>query len=78
MRGRVFGTLTASAFVAMPIGVLLAGFLLERLGVRWMLVTVGCCYLLVTLTLLINPALRDMEQVSSVDEERLSAVIEHE
>ncbi len=61
MRGRVFGTLTAGAYVAMPVGVLLAGYLLEKINLHWTLIAVGSCYLLATLSLLINPALRDME-----------------
>lgn len=61
MRGRVFGTITASAFVAMPLGVLVAGYLLDLAGLRPVLLAVGACYLLTTLTLLFNPALRAMD-----------------
>jgi MFS family permease len=42
LRGRVFGIVSAGAFAALPLGVLLAG------------------YLLVTLSLLVNPAIREM------------------
>ncbi len=59
-RGRVLGTLTAGAFVAIPLGVLLAGYALQGLGIRVTVAGVAACYLVVTLSLLVNPAIREM------------------
>ena len=61
MRGRVFGAMTAAAYVAMPLGALIAGPLLVGLGLRLTLLTVGGCYLIATLSMLLNPVLREME-----------------
>ncbi len=59
-RGRVLGTLTAGAFVAIPLGVLLAGYALQGLGIRVTVAGVAACYLVVTLSLLVNSAIREM------------------
>lgn len=62
MRGRVFGTMTAGAYLAVPLGMLLAGYMVEWLGVRTTLLLQAACYLIITLSLLINPALREMNK----------------
>ena len=62
MRGRVFGTMTAGAYLAVPLGMLLAGYMVEWKGVRMTLLAQAIVYLIVTLTLLINPALREMNK----------------
>ncbi|HEY0605378.1 MAG TPA: MFS transporter, partial [Herpetosiphonaceae bacterium] len=62
MRARVFGTITAGAFLAMPLGVLLTGYALEWVGLRPVLLALGSLYLITTLSLLINPALREMDR----------------
>ena len=62
MRGRVFGAIQAGAWTAMPIGVLIGGYLLEGIGLRWTLIATGICYVATTLTLTVNPALRDMDR----------------
>jgi len=59
-RGRVLGTLTAGAFVAIPLGALLAGYALQGLGIRVTVAGVAACYLVVTLSLLVNSAIREM------------------
>lgn len=61
MRGRVFGMVTAGAFSAMPLGVLLAGVALDSIGLRMTFLLVSICYVIATLTLLINPAIREMD-----------------
>lgn len=61
LRGRVFGTLVAGAHVAIPLGVLAAGYLLEWLGARATLVGLGACLLAVTSSILIVPAFREMD-----------------
>jgi MFS family permease len=62
MRGRVFGAITAGCYAAMPLGVLLAGFLLEGVGLQLALLITGGCYLLTTGSMLFNGALRDMDR----------------
>lgn len=63
MRGRVFGTMTAGSYLAIPVGMLLVGFLLERIGIQWTVLAMGACYLATTLSLIVNPAIREMDQV---------------
>ncbi len=62
LRGRVFGALTAVGFVVTPLGLALGGYLLERIGLRATLLAIAACYLTVTLSMLVNPALRDLGQ----------------
>jgi MFS family permease len=62
MRGRVFGTMTAGAYLAVPVGMLLAGYLVQWTSVRTTLLLQAGCYLLITLSLLVNPALREMNK----------------
>ena len=61
MRGRVLGVIRSGAFMAMPLGVLLAGYALEGLGLRLTLIIVVVCYLLTTVSLLFNRQLRAMD-----------------
>lgn len=61
MRGRVLGTMTAGAYIAMPLGALLAGYLIEAVGLVATLIAIAGCYLLVTASLLVNPATRAMD-----------------
>ena len=61
MRGRVFGIASALAWMAYPLGVLLAGFVLESVGLRMTLLVTGALYLAATLTLQVNPAMREMD-----------------
>jgi MFS family permease len=62
MRGRVFGAITAGAWMAMPLGVLLAGYALEWVGLAPTLLVTGALYLLTTGSLLFNPVLHEMER----------------
>jgi MFS family permease len=62
MRGRVLGTITAGAWLAMPLGVLLGGVLTEQLGVGPLLVLLALAYLATTLSMAILPALRGMDR----------------
>jgi predicted MFS family arabinose efflux permease len=61
MRGRVFGTITAGAWLAMPLGVLLGGLAVETAGLVPTLLVVGSLYLLTTLSLVFNPTLKLMD-----------------
>lgn len=62
MRGRVFGTLRAIAYLASPLGMAVAGLLLEYATLTLTLTLLTAGYFLVSLTLLINPALRQIER----------------
>jgi MFS family permease len=62
MRGRVFGAIQAGAWLAMPLGVLAGGFLIETLGLPWTFIITALLYLATTLTMIVNPAIRDMER----------------
>ncbi len=60
LRGRAFGAITATAFAAIPLGMLAAGLLVQAAGVRTALLAIAVCYLGVTLTMAANPAFRGM------------------
>lgn len=65
MRGRVLGSLTAGAYVAMPVGMLVAGFTSEQFGVTSAIAGVAAAYLLVTGSIFLNPAMREMDRGGS-------------
>jgi hypothetical protein len=60
MRGRVLGTIRAGAWMTMPLGMLLAGVLTELLGLRTLLLAVALTYVATTLSMLLNPVLRQL------------------
>ena len=62
MRGRVFGTITASVWAAMPLGTLLGGVATEQFGVQAMLILIGAIYVLTTLSMAFIPAMRQMDR----------------
>ncbi|WP_069173006.1 MFS transporter [Streptomyces griseus] len=62
LRSRVSGALTAGCELAMPVGGLAAGLLVEAVGVRGALAVMGGVYLLATLSPLVFPAWRTMEK----------------
>jgi MFS family permease len=62
MRGRVFGAITAGAWIAMPLGMLIGGVFTEELGVFPMLVFLGTTYLIVTLSMAFIPAMKEMNK----------------
>jgi hypothetical protein len=61
MRGRVFGVTHAAAWVSMPLGVLVAGPLIEWAGLRATLLGTFAAYLTVTVTAIFLPSLRGMD-----------------
>jgi MFS family permease len=69
MRARVFGALTAGYLAGMPLGGLIGGYLINWIGLLPALFAMGACYLLVTSSLLINPALKAMQKPSVVESE---------
>ena len=62
MRGRVFGAIQAGAWMAMPLGVLAGGIIIEQVGLPATFLVTSVCYLATTLTMVINPAFRDMDR----------------
>jgi MFS family permease len=62
LRGRVLGTTTAAVLSAAPVGVLAAGYLIEGFGLQTVVGVVAAVYLLTTLSLVFNPALREMDR----------------
>jgi MFS family permease len=62
MRARVFGTVTAGAYLATPLGAFVGGYLVQGIGLQAALIALGACYSVTTASLLVNPALRKMEK----------------
>ena len=62
MRGRVFGAVTAGAWIAMPLGMLLGGILTERFGTLVMLIGLGITYFITTLSMAFIPAMKEMNR----------------
>lgn len=61
MRARVFGTITAGAYVGIPVGAFVSGYVVTWIGLQASIVVIGALYLLTTLSLLVNPALKGMD-----------------
>lgn len=64
LRGRIIGTTSAGAMVAMPLGVLLAGYLVEWGSLRLALSGVIGGYLLTTVMLFFSPTLQEMDSTT--------------
>jgi MFS family permease len=62
MRARVLGAVTAGVLVAIPLGVLVSGYLLDWIGLQATLLLLGVGYLGATLSLAINPAIRELDK----------------
>lgn len=58
LRGRIFGTTTAVAMIATPVGLSLGGYALAWLGLRPMLLALSAAFLLTSLALFLIPAFR--------------------
>ncbi len=63
MRGRVFGTAVAGSQLSVPLGTVLAGYLLDLIGIHAVLLTLATCYLIVTSSSCFNPALHTMNVI---------------
>lgn len=68
MRGRMFGMITAIAWVAMPLGMLVSGLLIQFTGLRTTLVLIAASFALITLGVLVNPTLRSLDSASRIPE----------
>jgi MFS family permease len=62
MRARVLGVTHAAAWVGVPLGVLIAGGVIEAVGLRPTLLAVGTLYLVVTLGAMALPSLRGLDE----------------
>jgi MFS family permease len=62
MRGRVFGTITAGAWIAMPLGMLLGGVLTEKFGVIPMFISMAIAYFATTISMAFIPAMKEMNR----------------
>jgi MFS family permease len=62
MRGRVFGMISAGAFVATPLGMLLSGYLLELSSITFTILVIASGYLLVTVGQVFNKSLHAMNR----------------
>lgn len=61
MRGRVFGTITAGAWLTMPLAMLIAGVAAQGLGLRPVLIACGVIYILTTVSAIFIPAMRELD-----------------
>jgi len=66
MRGRVFGVGNAAAWIAMPLGVLVAGPAIETLGLRATLLATGALYAVVAALTIWAPSLADLDRPADV------------
>ncbi|MCI0556700.1 MAG: MFS transporter [Anaerolineae bacterium] len=62
MRGRVFGAITAGAWIAMPLGMLLGGVLTETFGTFIMMIGLAIIFLITTLSMAFIPAMKEMNR----------------
>jgi MFS family permease len=62
MRGRVFGAVQAGAWLAMPLGMLLGGALIEGLGTTVVLIGLTITYFVVTVSMAFIPAMKEMNK----------------
>ncbi len=68
-RGRVLGPLIALALIAVPLGLLLIGTSVERLGLQGTLYLMTFAYLIATLTLLFNPNMHQLDHTAALENE---------
>ena len=66
MRGRVFGVGNAAAWIAMPLGVLVAGPAIEAFGLRATLLATGGIYAVVAALTIWAPSLADLDRPADV------------
>lgn len=71
MRGRVFSTFSAITAVATPLGILLAGYAIETLGLNATLLTIALAELALAFAMVVTPAFHQMDDTKgqSVHEE---------
>ncbi len=65
LRSRVFGAVTSGVLIAVPLGSLLGGYVVQYAGLTTAMLTVSAIYLVTTLSPLVLPAFRDWESAGS-------------
>ncbi len=60
MRARVFGSMSAGVLAGIPLGTFAGGYVAAWIGLRTTLIIMGAIYLVTTLALLVNPAMKKM------------------
>jgi hypothetical protein len=65
LRGRVFGAVTAGAWIAMPLGMLQGGVLTDKLGTFIMMIGLAITFLFTTLSMAFIPAMKEMNRKAS-------------
>lgn len=65
-RARVFGSLTAIAFIAIPLGQLIGGYVVEWFGVRTSFAVVSLAYVALVASFFFTPVLREMDERAPV------------
>ena len=66
MRGRVGGAVSAAAWSAMPLGMLIGGVLTEQFGVIAMLIGIGVIYMITTISAALMPLMKEMDRKEPV------------
>lgn len=61
-RARVFGTLTTLAFIAIPLGQLAGGYVVEWVGVRGSFAISSSVLIMVVATMFFTPVLHQMDE----------------
>jgi MFS family permease len=66
LRARVLGTVRASAWIGIPFGALLGGYVVELFGIRTAVLAFGAAYLLTTLAPMVFPTWRQLRRPDPV------------
>jgi MFS family permease len=66
MRGRVFGAITAGAWIAMPLGMLLGGIGTDRFGILPMFIALAVTYFITTISMAFVPAMKQMNRTETL------------
>jgi MFS family permease len=61
--GRVFGTIMAGTQLITPLGVLAAGFILEQVDLRLLLLVMGIIFIVITSTMFLNRYLHELDAI---------------
>jgi predicted MFS family arabinose efflux permease len=67
MRGRVGGAVSAGAWSAMPLGMLIGGVVTQQFGVCPVLLGLGVIYFITTLSMALIPAMKDMNRRETIE-----------
>jgi MFS family permease len=62
LRGRVFGAVTASSAIAMPLGMLVGGFFTEKFGLLLMFIALTIAFFTTTISMAFIPAMKEMNR----------------